>query len=319
MKSEHRHQLESNALAQRLDVAIERIRPYASTIAGVVVAVVVIMFVWSYVAGSSSARQSQAWDTYNLAVAESIPDVDQLRQTAQDHPGTKLQQLADVTWADSQVWTAARDYIYNRSAAMEALTRATSAYQGVLQSSDDERLKNRAQLGLARIYELQGKLDEARNAYSKVQGGYAPYAKLQVDRLAQSEAKDTYAWLATARPPLPRAPLGPGTPGQRPDFSEGQLTLPGTEASPSSPAGTPPTESLDDLLKGLDLDFNTPSEGDRYAPGTTPPATEGTSSESTTDTPSGAPASADNSSTSSPASSSESTPLPSTNTPQDDK
>src|SRR6185503_11354998 len=100
MKSEHRHQLETNVLATRLDTTLERLRPYASTIAGVVVAVVVVMFLWSYWAGSSAARQSEAWDMYNLAVGETIPNVDELRQSAQEHPGTKMQQMPDVTWAD---------------------------------------------------------------------------------------------------------------------------------------------------------------------------------------------------------------------------
>jgi hypothetical protein len=58
MKSEHRHELETNALAKRLDNAIEQLRPYASTIAGVIVALVIVMFLWSYIAGSSSAQRS---------------------------------------------------------------------------------------------------------------------------------------------------------------------------------------------------------------------------------------------------------------------
>jgi predicted negative regulator of RcsB-dependent stress response len=295
MKSEHRHQLETNWLAKKLDASIEQFRPYAPSIAGVVLALVVIMFLWSYIAGSSSARQSQAWDVFNLAVAEQIPDVEQLRQVAQEHPGTTLQQMADVTWADSEVLKASNNYIYNRSAAMEALAKATSAYQGVIHSSQDERLKNRAQLGLARVYELQGKLDEASKAYLQVAGGYGQYAKLQAERLAQPEAKETYAWLKNARPPLPRAPMGPGTPGQRPLFSEGELALPGGAIPPgrTAPDGSPAQgQSIDDLLRGLEMDFGTgtPSEeNDRYAPDATPPAQDATKDEASTKSASGTP------------------------------
>src|SRR5688572_4352992 len=57
MKSEHRHQLQTNALAQRLDVLVNQFRPYASTIAGIVVAIVVLMFIWSYWAGSAAGRR----------------------------------------------------------------------------------------------------------------------------------------------------------------------------------------------------------------------------------------------------------------------
>jgi hypothetical protein len=125
------------------------------------------------------------------------------------------------------------------------------------------------------VYELQGKLEEAREAYLKVGGGYQQYAKLQADRLAKPEAKETYAWLETARAPLPRAPWGPGTPGQRPAFSEGELALPAESATgPALPGSTTaPAASIEELLKGLELDFESPpAEGDRYAPGATPPA-----------------------------------------------
>ena len=44
MKSAHRHELETNVLAHRLEVYIERYRPYASRIVGVIIAVVVLIF-----------------------------------------------------------------------------------------------------------------------------------------------------------------------------------------------------------------------------------------------------------------------------------
>jgi hypothetical protein len=291
MKSEHRHELETNALAKKLKVAVERFRPYASTIAGVIVAVVVLMFLWSYFAGSSSARQSQAWDAYNQAIIEAVPDVEQLRQTAQEHPGTKMQQMADVTWADSQVWIAARDYIYNRPAATEAITKALSAYQSVIQSSNDERLVNRARLGMARAYEIQGKLDEAAKTYGEVKGAFEEYAKRQAERLAKPEAKDTYSWLATARPKLPQAPTGPGTPGVQPEFSAGDLALPGAASSPAAPGAAPATsQSIEDLLKGLEVDFTSPTGDDRYAPGGTTPPPTGTQTETTPGSTPAAPA-----------------------------
>ena len=274
MKSAHRHELGTNVLAKRLNAMIEQFRPYASTIAGVIVAIVVVMFIWSYFAGSSSARQSAAWDDYNRSVAGAAPNLEQLRIVAEEHPGTKMQQLANVTWADGQVWMAARDYIYNRSAAMEALTRAEGAYQSVIDSSNDERLVNRAHLGLARIYEMRGDLDDAREAYLKVTGGYEEFAKQQAERLAEPETKETYSWLATARPTPPRAPAGPGVPGRQPEFSAGELALPGAESEGT--AGAPAdVDPLDKLFEGVDLGAM-PAEGaDPYAPFETPSAPEG--------------------------------------------
>jgi hypothetical protein len=273
MKSAHRHQLETNALAQRLDVIIERMRPYAATAAGIVVAVVVLMFVWSYVSGSSAARQGAAWDAYHRGVAAMPPNLEQLRRSAEEYPGTKMQQLANITWADGQVYNAARDYFYNRDGALEALRRATSTYQGILQTSDDERLVNRAHLGLARVYEMQNELEKAREEYLKVRGGYETLAKQQAERLAKPETQEAYAWLSTARAPRPKAPSGPGTPGQRPEFTTGDIALP-AETPDGDATEAPGAASVEEMLKGFDLGFPKSDEADRYKEGDDEPTDE---------------------------------------------
>jgi hypothetical protein len=254
MKSQHRHELETNVLAQRLEVAIERVRPYMATIVGVVVAIAVVAAIWSYSTGTSASRKTAAWDAYIRSVARVPPDLDQLRRSAEEYSGTAMQQLADLTWADGQVLIAANNYIYNRQAANEALARAAGGYQNILRTTNDERLVNRARLGLARVYEIQNELEKAREEYLKVSGGFAEYAKQQVERLEKPATKEDYAWLASAQAPRPRAPLGPGTPGQRPEFSPGDLDLPGSPpegATPDTPAG----DSFENLLRGLDLNF----------------------------------------------------------------
>ena len=295
MKSAHRHQLETNALAQRLDVMIERFRPYAATVAGVIVAVVVIMFIWSYVSGSSAARQGAAWDAYHRGVSAVPPNLDQLRQSAEEYPDTTMQQLANITWADGQVWMAARDYFHNRTAALESLQRATSAYQGILQTSKNERLLNRAHLGLARVYEMQNELEKAREEYLKVKGGYEQFAGEQAERLTKPESQEAYAWLATAEAPRARAPSGPGTPGQQPEFSAGDFALPG-EAADDGATDAASGGSFDDLLQSFDLGFPKADETDRYEPGEEAPATDDTTPKSDAGAPAdveGTPASED--------------------------
>jgi predicted negative regulator of RcsB-dependent stress response len=256
MKSKHRHELETNELAKRLSVLIDQVRPYGSTALGVLIAVLVVLIGWSYLSGSSAARQEEAWAMYNVAVEGSTPNLVLLRQTAEDNPGTTMQELADVTWADGQVWLASQAYIQSRTATNEALNRAESTYQGILRTSTDERLLGRARFGLGRIYEMQNKLDKAREQYSTVQGDFAELAHLRAKELEDQQAKQACDWLATAEPPRV-APTGPGTPGQRPDFSATDLNLPG--ATPQ--AGTP----TDNILEGSDL--GTEDTQDRYGPG----------------------------------------------------
>jgi hypothetical protein len=284
MKSAHRHELETNALAHRLEVFIERYKPYASRIVGGLIAIVALILIGSYLAGSSSARKSEAWDTFNHAVTSTPPNLDELHRTAQDYPGTPMQQVSDVTWADAQVYIASRGYLANRPKALENLNAATSAYEGVIQSSKDERLTSRARLGLARIYEMQNKLDKAGEEYGKVTGAYAKYAQEQVERLKKPDVQDTYVWLATAQIPLPKSPAGSGTPGQRPEFSAGEMNLPA-----AGPATVPKTEdtksandAFDNLLKSLKDDSKKGDSPDRYkdgqkpADGATPPTKEAT-------------------------------------------
>jgi hypothetical protein len=268
MKSAHRHELETNVLAHGLEGYIERCRPYIGKVGLGILAFVAILFVWSYVSSSSAARQGEAWDAYNLAVGTgNLPNLDVLRRASEENPGTAMQRMADATWADGQVYLASRGYIMNRTAAKEALNKAAGAYQGVLASSDDDRLTGRARLGLARVYEMQGDLEKAEAQYKQVTGTYAAYAKAQVERLGKPESKELYAWLATAQPPLPQAPMGPGTPGQKPEFSPGEIALPNggtSEGAPPSGETKNASETFDNLLKDMQKDSKSTETGDRY-------------------------------------------------------
>lgn len=268
MKAEHRHELETNVLAHGLEAYIERIRPYFGTIIGSILAVIALMFVWSYLSGSTDARSSSAWDAFNLAIGSAPPNLDVLRQTAQENEGTAMQRLADVTWADGQVYIATQAYLTNRKTADEALNKAASAYQAVIQTSDDPQITGRARLGLGRIYEMQNELEKARQQYEQVTGAFAAFAKAQAERLAKPEAQEAYAWLATAQAPISRPPMGPGTPGQSPEFTPGEIGLPNaTDAtSTSGKSATAPsaTESFEKMLKDMQKDAKAGEAGDRY-------------------------------------------------------
>src|SRR5258708_5547939 len=125
MKSAHRHELGTNVLAHGLEVYIERYRPYFSKIALGILAFIAILFIWSYVSGSSAKQRDEAWDAYNQAVGtSSLPNLDQLRRTAEENPNTAMQRMADTTWADGQLYIASRAYIQNRAAANDALNKA---------------------------------------------------------------------------------------------------------------------------------------------------------------------------------------------------
>ncbi len=263
MKSEHRHELETNWLAHRVALWLDKLQPYYPLITGALISAALLVIGYSYFSGETTARQSAAWNSYNVAVEGQLPNLDTLRQSAEEFPGSPMQQWADITWADGQVWNAARFYVQNRTAANEALNRATGTYQKLLKESNDERLQGRAHFGLARAYELQNELDKARSEYFSVIGGFAKLAEQRAEQLEKPETQETYAWLATAEAPRRALPAGAGTPGQRPDFAPSELKMPADSAT-STPPGA--TMTIDDLFKGFGETNNTVDANvtDRY-------------------------------------------------------
>lgn len=273
MKSAHRHELETNALAHKLELYIERYKGYGSWIIGGLIALVLIILLASYLTGMSAAHNTEAWDTFNQAITSTPPQIDDLHRAASENPGTPMQEMADMTWADAQVLIAARGYLANRPKALEILAKAESTYESVLRSTSNDSLKERAHLGLARVYEMQNKLDKAKDEYGKITGTYAAYAKVQSERLAKPETQEAYTWLATAQLPLPKAPGGPGIPGQHPEFSPGELNLPaaGPPAAPPKAEDTKAAnDAFDALLKSLKDDGKKAETPDRYKEGERP-------------------------------------------------
>jgi predicted negative regulator of RcsB-dependent stress response len=263
MKSQHRHELETNWLAQRVGDWLNTIQPYNSLIVGVVLAVVVSVVGFSYYRGASAARQSDAWNTYNQAVGGLMPNLETLRESAEEYPDSPMQQWADVTWADGQVWLASRTILQNRASAMDMLNRAIGAYQGLLQETEDQRLKSRAHFGLGRVFELRCELDKAREEYRAVTGAFASVAEQRIKDLDEGDANDIYSWLATAEAPRRMAPPGPGTPGRRPSFAPGELEMPAAGTSTAEPGAA---MSVDELFKGIGETSNQddPNVTDRY-------------------------------------------------------
>jgi hypothetical protein len=283
MKSAERHKLETNWLAGHLNIWIEQLRPYASTIAGVLVSVVVILLLWNMFAGSQSSRHNEAWTAYHdiigspiysTAVAEQ--QLTQLSQSAEEFQGTAMQEWATLSWADGLVWQASGNILVNRAAALESLNRATSAYSSILGSSNNSELVDRAHLGLARIHELRNEPEKAIEEYGLVKGNFAAIAKQRIEVMNNEKTKASLEWLAKAEVARTPPPAGSGTPGERPLFDVPDFSLPDAAAGATPAGATGATETgvlgTGDLFEGL----KGPGEGgtpDRYREGETPAGT----------------------------------------------
>lgn len=251
MKAQHRHDLETNALAKRLAAGIEKSRPYGPTILGVLVAIVVCVMLLSYLSSASAERQGAAWSQYFAAMQTPNFNFQQsmqiLKLSAEEHPDTPMQQWADITWADGQLWVASQYYLQNRNTASESLDRAGNTYKSLLKTASDVRILDRANFGLGRIYEMQDDLERAKEHYAAVGGGFADMAKARVEKLndeaTREELAQSMAWLSKAELPKRALPGGPGTPGQKPIFAPGELEMPASRASGAQTSGQTPAGS----------------------------------------------------------------------------
>ncbi|HCK42239.1 MAG TPA: hypothetical protein DHW22_11475, partial [Planctomycetaceae bacterium] len=67
MKTERRHDLETNTLALKMTSMIETIKPYWNKLLGVVILLVAMLAVSSFINSQSKATEENAWAAYAKA------------------------------------------------------------------------------------------------------------------------------------------------------------------------------------------------------------------------------------------------------------
>jgi len=255
MKTERRHDLGTNDLARWVTGWIEKIKPYSTLLVSGVVVLLGTLVVGSMWSSVSESEQAAAWDAYALAINTSDMEMHDMQRVAtdDDHAGTVMQEWAFATWADRQLTLASQAYLIDRTVTEERLRRVVSVYEQLAESAGDEQLRNRAHYGLAQVYEMQNRLDDARRQYDLVQGDLEAIARVRADHMLAPGVQEAYDWLATVDLPQRALQDAPGTPGSRPAF---EAELPDASSVPMNLG----TRSLEEIFGG-------PSEGesqDRY-------------------------------------------------------
>ncbi len=241
MKSERRHELEQNLLADWLADTMAKIKPYQNAILGgmvLVVALLVVGFVWRNMAQRQTAN---AWEEYFHALQTGGP-LD-LEEVVGRHAGSPVAYWAAVAAADQRLAFGCNSLFTDKPSAMQELRKAVDLYLPVLEQSRETALVERATFGLARAYEAQIDLEKAVPRYKEVvdrwpNGPYAEVAKSRLTALDQRlvrELADRFAkW-----EPKPATPDLPDFPASRPQFDLDSL--------PDGPVFTPKTNfGLDD-------------------------------------------------------------------------
>lgn len=261
MKTERRHELQTNWLADWIGVHTEKVKPHAKTLIGIAVVAVAGMFAIALVRGQSEGRQAAAWTQY-FSAAE-MSDVEGLRDVAARYQGTEAAAWALESAADIEAATGARNLYFDREAAQEHLILAKEAYLQALEASKEVMLLQRAHMGLAQVYESLNQFDEAKSEYALVVARWADsaMAKEASDRMRVLEdpsTKQFYEWFL-AQDPLPTTP--PPSPAIKPPSvyddlpDDPDLSLPGRDdlAAPEGSDLSPP-EAVEDPQRESEME-----------------------------------------------------------------
>ena len=229
MKTTRRHELQTNELADRLAHWIEAVKPYSRAALAVVLAVVVMIFAWSYLSSQNSRKEAEGWNAFYSAMNERDPR-ENLADIASRYAGSDVASWARVTLADIQTQIGTNQLFAEKGNAKDELREAAEKYRAVLLETQEPTLLQRAMFGLARAHEAQGtpdSLDNARKEYRSIGEKWpgSPYTKDAAGRAAALETaadKNFYDWMAKYEPPRTMA-NEPGTPGAKPDFLKDPL------------------------------------------------------------------------------------------------
>ena len=229
MKTERRHDLETNDLARHAAVWIEKLKPHSSTIFGTIIVIFGLVIVISLWGGSTNLKQQAAWDKYAKALLADDPEFFELQKISTDESfaGTPMQEWAQITYADRQTGLATAGFFIDREGTQERLESVAGIYESLITTAKVEEILNRAHYGLGRVYELQNRLEEAREQYDQVAGAYKLLASNRSEELLKPEVQESYKWLAEAKMPKRS---GSGATGAKPAF-EAPLPSGGFDAS----------------------------------------------------------------------------------------
>lgn len=212
MKSEERHKLHQNMLAQLIADTAVKIKPYQNAILGGVILALVVVIVWMYISTESASQASTAWTTFTQAFDQG--NAAALEKMADDNKNSTAAPAANLAAADIQLLQGCNNLFTNKSTANQQLSKACELYQKVREETSSPILLSQATLGLAKARESQGKLETAVKLYTEVKTNWpnTVYAKMASQRLNdvnKPSTKNVYDQLAKYEPkPAFTAPSG---------------------------------------------------------------------------------------------------------------
>jgi tetratricopeptide (TPR) repeat protein len=293
MKSQERHKLQQNELADWLAKVITATKPYQNTILGAVIVLILAAIVGSWWTRESSASAQRAWT--QLFTALDNGSSSELFKVAEDYPSSKAASMANLAAADLQLFQGCGMLFVNKASANQQLNNAAELYQRVLEQSKSDIVRQQATFGLAKTRESQGKLETAMKLYTEVttkwpNTGYSSMASRRVEDLKRNSTKAIYDKFAQFDP-KPAFNQTPGQqPGEKPVFDLDNLPKESPLFTPGAATETKTEEKKEQPTDNKAAESSPPEKTEQPAEtrqnsGNEQPAPETTSSGASTSTP----------------------------------
>ena len=220
MKSERRHELQHNELADWLAKTGQSLKPYQNLILLVVVLGMVGIASYVWWSKTTSSQAAEAWSELNTGLERG--DLTKLAQVTETYPDSKVARTANVLSAEYHLIDGCNQLFHNKTIGEQQLNKAIYAYELELREGKSSLLRERATFGLAQAKEAKGDLDEAAGYYKDLvknwpDGAYTAVAEQRLRDLKRPDVRKMYTDFRSFTPAPPVANELP-MPGQTPAF-----------------------------------------------------------------------------------------------------
>ena len=253
MKSERRHELQHNELAEWLAKTVLTIKPYQNMIFLAVLLGLGLAVAYTLWARLAAAETAKAWDAVGAAMGTG--ELADLVGVVEQYPGTNAAHMAAVVMADYYLADGCNELFSNKANAQDKLNKAIRLYDSIIEQCQFPSIVERATFGLARAKEAKGKLESAEKLYQEVAAQWpdGAYAGASTKRAADLNRPATKKFYDDFRDFDPKPAFA--APDDQPEFDLSNLPEEGSISTPETP--------VELKIEGNEKVENKATEGDK--------------------------------------------------------
>jgi len=212
MKAERKHELQHNELDDLLIKTVRFLQENGVILAAAFIVLVVALGLYAYLAaGNAINANAGLWEDYIFALSHSKDAERELQSLVDKEDRAGRAASPPILWAklslgNLKLAQGTHQLFENRDDALQSLEEAETNFLAVEKNSARlAELRDRARLGLAEVYESQGKPEDARKYYGMVAKSSPDSALGKVAvrgerRMAQKNNQEFLTWFAQQKP-----------------------------------------------------------------------------------------------------------------------